>query len=182
MTRACTLVVTVLAVGFSGPSIRADDRQVVTVSFGAGLNTGGAANHHIMPQEIRVRKGGVVNFLVAGFHQIMVYNPGQTPEDISEFIAANPPVAGVPFINKLNVPLGPIDLRYTGINPASNATTLAGANPATPPNPVTRSNLGNRVESVAFLEPGRYLVICNVRGHFLDGMFAWVRVDDDDDQ
>jgi len=25
-------------------------------------------------------------------------------------------------------------------------------------------------------EPGVYLVICNVRGHFLDGMFAFVEV------
>jgi uncharacterized cupredoxin-like copper-binding protein len=32
------------------------------------------------------------------------------------------------------------------------------------------------VESVAFLEPGTYLVICNIRGHFMDGMYAWVVV------
>ena len=42
----------------------------------------------------------------------------------------------------------------------------------------------NRVESVSFTEPGTYLVICNIRGHFLDGMFAVVKVkevkDDDD--
>ena len=32
------------------------------------------------------------------------------------------------------------------------------------------------MESVAFLEPGTYLVICNVRPHFLNGMYAYVVV------
>ena len=30
-------------------------------------------------------------------------------------------------------------------------------------------------------EPGIYLVICNVRGHFLDGMFAFVEVKAEDE-
>ena len=34
----------------------------------------------------------------------------------------------------------------------------------------------NRVEGVAFLNPGRYLVICAVLPHFNDGMYAWVEV------
>jgi hypothetical protein len=38
------------------------------------------------------------------------------------------------------------------------------------------SNAMNRLESVSFAEPGLYLVICNVRTHFLDGMYAFVRV------
>jgi hypothetical protein len=40
----------------------------------------------------------------------------------------------------------------------------------------TRTNSANRVESVAFDEPGIYLVICNVTPHFTDGMYACVRV------
>jgi plastocyanin len=39
----------------------------------------------------------------------------------------------------------------------------------------------NRIESVAFTEPGTYLVICNVTPHFLDGMYAWVKVTRKDD-
>jgi hypothetical protein len=59
--------------------VRADDdaRASVTVSFGVGLNTaqpGNAANHHVLPRTIEVRAGGVVNFAVAGFHQIFVYS------------------------------------------------------------------------------------------------------------
>lgn len=34
----------------------------------------------------------------------------------------------------------------------------------------------NRVEPVAFLNPGRYLVICAVLPHFNDGMNAIVEV------
>ena len=38
------------------------------------------------------------------------------------------------------------------------------------------SNGSNRQESVSFSQPGTYLVICNVRQHFLDGMFGFVKV------
>jgi len=62
--------------------------------------------------------------------------------------------------------------------------------PATPIVPGdTSSNAQNRVESVGFpasvgtgtppsekAEPGVYLVICNVRQHFLNGMFGFVEV------
>jgi len=39
----------------------------------------------------------------------------------------------------------------------------------------------NRAESVFFTEPGTYLVICNIRTHFLDGMFAVVKIKEDKD-
>ena len=38
------------------------------------------------------------------------------------------------------------------------------------------TNSFNRSEPVAFLEAGTYLVICNVRPHLLDGMYAYVKV------
>jgi hypothetical protein len=44
-----------------------------------------------------------------------------------------------------------------------------------------RSGAMNRTDSFGFSTPGRYLVICNVRGHFLDGMYAWINVVDGDD-
>jgi plastocyanin len=133
----------------------------VTVSFGAGLNTaqpGNAANHHILPSKIRVRKGGVVNFVVGGFHHLVVYKPGVTQPGI-----ALPP-AGTLLIN-FDLP----NALYVGILPAG------GPPPGTPAtgNP---SNAGNRVESVSFAEAGDYLVICNVRPHFVDGMWAIVKV------
>ena len=137
-----------------------DARASVTVSFGAGLNTaqpGNAANHHVLPRVIKVRKGGVVNFIVAGFHQVMVYFPGVGPDNI-----ALPPATSL-FINDNS------NLYYRGIAPAG------GPPPGTPVtgNP---SNASNRAESVSFAQAGDYLVICNVRGHFVDGMYAVVKV------
>ena len=56
---------------------------------------------------------------------------------------------------------------YVGIVPVPPGAPGATTNP---------SNAINRVESVAFAEAGTYLVICNVRGHLLDGMYAYVKV------
>jgi hypothetical protein len=148
-----------------------EDRVSVQVAFGRGLNTVrppgdplAFVNHAILPDDIKVDKNGVVHFLVAGFHQVFVYNPGAKPTDI------NVPMAGT-FINDLD------DLFYQGISPAGGPLNTA----PTPALPDTNSNAQNRVESVSFKEPGTYLVICNIRGHFLDGMFAFVKVKKDKD-
>ena len=135
-----------------------NSRTSVTVAFGAGLNTaqpGNAQNHHVLPRVIEIKAGGVVNFAVAGFHQIFVYLPGTTPDGILV------PPGGV-YIND------PVNLFYQGIVPAGG--------PLGTPVSVNPSNASNRVESVSFPEPGMYLVICNVRTHFLDGMYAFVKV------
>jgi plastocyanin len=148
--------------------------ESVTVAFGVGLNTaqaGNPANHHVVPQTILVRSGGVVNFVVSGFHQIYAYNPGTEPSDI---IVPAPPPAGPGFINDYN------NIYYIGINPVAPFSNPApsplpqGVPPL--PNPNFLSPAQNRVESVTFTQPGLYLVICNVRPHFLDGMYAYVRV------
>lgn len=128
----------------------------VTVAFGAGLNTaqpGNSANHHILPRWINVRRGGVVNFVVAGFHQVTVYNPGKKDEDVM------PSAPGGLFVNDPNGRF------YLGIAPAVPPDGMA--------NP---SNAINRVESVSFPKSGTYLVICNVLQHFRDGMYAYVQV------
>ncbi len=136
-----------------------ESRDSVTVSFGAGLNTaqpGNAANHHILPDVIRVNRNGVINFVVGGFHWIFIYPPGTKVEGIAV------PSAGA-FVN-FNV----AGLFYRGIAPAGGPlATPATAEPA---------NAMNRVESVSFPVAGDYLAICNVRAHFLDGMHAIVRV------
>ena len=162
--------------------VAAEDRQSVSVAFGRGLNTNqpmNPVNHVMLPGEVKVDHGGVVHFMVAGFHQPVLYKPGTQPEDIVV------PASGT-FINDAN------NVYYQGINPA-------GGPPNTPATPVVpadiRSNAANRVESVSFpetdginpvtavklsdrAEPGTYLVICNVRGHFLDGMYGFIEVKD----
>jgi hypothetical protein len=123
----------------------------VTVAFGAGLNTEGAANHVVIPDNFRVKEGGVVHLMVAGFHQIAVYQRGTQPEDITD------PGPSSQFIDD------------------PNRRIHLGQSPITPEEGF--SNARNRVESVAFTgRPGNYLLICNVRSHFLEGMYAIVRV------
>src|SRR5712691_548682 len=163
-------VVTLVGIGLTVSSAMADhdDRLSVSVAFGRGLNTVrppgdplAAVNHAILPHKIKVKQGGVVHFLVAGFHQVVVYNPGTKPDDIIV------PGAGR-FIDD------PTNRFYQGIVPATET-------PPVLPITINPSNTMNRVESVAFTEPGTYLVICNIRGHFLDGMFAVVKVKEDKD-
>ena len=144
--------------------LNADDNNgpvAVTVSFGAGLNTaqpGNSANHHVLPNMIHVQAGGVVNFNVAGFHQIYVYNPGKGPEDV------------VPNVNPMALFIDDkADLYYEGLK-------TAGGPPPVIPVTTNPSNAANRLESVSFAKPGKYLVICNVAPHFADGMWAWIHV------
>ena len=157
---ALTTAVLINAALANTASAQADgnSRTSVTVAFGAGLNTaqpGNAQNHHVLPRVIEIKAGGVVNFAVAGFHQIFVYLPGTSPDSILI------PPTGV-YVNDM------VNLFYQGIVPAGG--------PLGTPVTVNPSNASNRVESVSFAEPGMYLVICNVRTHFLDGMYAFVKV------
>ena len=124
----------------------------VPVAFGIGLNTAGAVNHAILPDKIKVKEGGVVHFLVAGFHQPVVFEPGTKLEDI------------VPDNGRVIDPALPLpaNVIYFGASPTGDASPL--------------SNARNRVESVAFLDRGTYLVICNITRHFDDGMIARVKV------
>ena len=77
---------TLLGIGLTiFPAVAEDDNKLsVPVAFGRGLNTaqpGNLVNHVIMPNAIDTKLDGVVHFLVAGFHQIVVYKPGTQPED-----------------------------------------------------------------------------------------------------
>jgi plastocyanin len=151
-----------------------------TASFGRGLNTaqpGNAVNHAVLPKEIRIKAGGVVDFAVAGFHDVVVFKPGFTLRDLIQAgggqYPSTPPAFVIPADPTTPLPVAIAfladNLHYRGINPAGGplATAVTG-------NPVNGSN---RTEPVAFLERGTYLVICNVRAHLLDGMHAYVKVD-----
>jgi len=155
-------------------------RRIVTVGFGAGMNTnqpGNPANHHVIPDSVRVNVGDVVNFAVAGFHIIRVYGNGVKISDIKAIIpdeceinpvppATFPATCGAPPVPV--VPTGTLNIYYQGIN------GLVSPQPGPPfalPSPAA-----NRVETVSFLEPGRFLVICAVLPHFNDKMYAWIEV------
>ena len=137
----------------------ADDNKLsIPVAFGRGLNIAAnlPENQIMIPDTVRLKQNGVVHFLVAGFHEIAIYNPGKTTDDVAVR-------AGETFINDAT------NRFYKGIVPA-------GGPPPALPVTTDPSNARNRVESVAFLEPGTYLVICNIRPHFENGMFGYVEV------
>lgn len=139
-----------------------------TVSFGQWSATGaipldrtvtpgapGAPNGHaLIPHTATIKAGGSVNFVIAGFHQIIVYAPGTTPGDINLTIAPIPIPGAPPPVFLINDPLNRI---YRGLSPVGEPQ--------------------DRVEVVHFGAPGLYLVICGVSVHFLrDNMYGWVRV------
>jgi hypothetical protein len=182
--RALAVVVAIAALSMGGPALQAKDEipTSATVAFGTGNNNaqaGNTPNHHVLPQEIKVRLSrarkldgtivpvpATVNFIVAGFHWIWAYQPGIKLSDIVV------PAAGI-FVN------------FEGPTPGVSSVYAKGIFPGTPPTfadaaPFPLSGAQNRTDTIAFSAPGRYLVICNVRGHFIDGMYAWVRVVDGD--
>lgn len=166
------------------PLIAADNPEnnrlsTARVLFGRGLNTaqpGNPVNHVILPNVIRIKAGGVVDFGVAGFHDIIVFKPGVTLDDLvaagGGTLPLTPPVYVLPPDPAAPLPPGLDSLAdriyYRGLNPAGG--------PAATPFVDNPDNGFNRNEPVAFLEPGNYLVICNIRPHLLDGMLAVVKV------
>jgi len=125
-------------------------------------------NHHLIPGVAQIKAGGSVNFIIGGFHHLLIYDDGTKPSDIN--ITATIPTTvqpGPPLIND------PVKRLYRGLDP-SVLPMLPGS---TPP-----QQLQDRVETVRFPNPGKFLVICGVLPHFFDAatgqfiMFGYVRV------
>lgn len=126
--------------------------------------------HKLIPHEVTIKVGGTVNYIIAGLHQIIVYAPGKSPEEVNTTLIrpTQGVPAGVPLIND------PVDRLYAGLDPS----TIHGGPPQ------SRTPLLDRVEVVQFSRKGRHLVICGVLGHFVnDAMYGWVKVvgDEEDD-
>jgi plastocyanin len=104
---------------------------------------------------VKIKAGGTVNFIIAGLHNVNVYDDGTQPGDINTTITrpTTGVPAGVPLINDPNRRI------YSGLDPSRQPNTF------------------DRVEVVHFPKPGTYLVICGVRPHFVnDHMFGFVKV------
>jgi hypothetical protein len=140
-----------------------------TISFGQWLSNppldrlltpippAGTGNHNeLIPNESTVVTSGVdvaVNFIIAGLHNVQVYDTGTQPGDINaDLVLTGGRAAG-------------------GIIDDPNHRIYRGLDPNLPENP------RDRVEVVRFDKPGTYLVICGVRAHFVnDAMFGFVTV------
>ena len=132
--------------------------------------------HLMLPFEAEVDAGGAVSFIISGFHQILIYGPGRELADVKAAAAGlNLPPFGPfpPLVNYLE------DLVYRGPDPRVLQYLPLPALPAQPPSPVpagAANPVVDRIESVNFKEPGRYLVVCGVRPHFDTDMHGYVNV------
>jgi len=132
-----------------------------TVSFGLwptdpplkrfpNVNAPDIPNQHVLiPNEPTIKAGGSVNFIIAGFHLVLVYDDGTQKSDINPSLLV-PMHGGPPLIDDPNNRI------YMGLDPLLLPQ--------------------DRVEVVHFAKPGRYFVVCGVLPHFNDNMFGFVRV------
>lgn len=110
-------------------------------------------NRHLMtPNVVYIKAGGTVNFIVSGFHNIIVYDDGKLPTDIdlTQVVFTTGTPNDIPIINDANNRI------YRGLDPTRQAI--------------------DRVEAVMFEKAGAYLVICGLLPHFRDGMYGYVVV------
>jgi plastocyanin len=133
-----------------------------TVSFGGWMssppldrfpnNSPRTANHHqLTPQVAKIKAGGTVNFIIGGFHHVLVYDDGTQPGDIDTSITVPPTNQPMPLLIA-----DPNRRIYRGLDPSTQVQ--------------------DRVEVVHFANPGTYLVICGVLPHFQEGMYGFVKV------
>jgi plastocyanin len=169
-------VTSVLATGLATPALAAKQEHDhgrplggplanAVVSFGAWLTEppldrfpavapAPTANAHVLlPHEVKITAGGAVSFVIAGLHNVQVFGPGTKPDDINT--ALTTPMTAPPGLAIINDSTNRL---YRGPDPSLLLPTL------------------DRVETVHFAKPGRYLVICGVLLHFQDNMFGYVRV------
>ena len=158
-----------------------------TVSFGAWTtppppatelnrfpNVGASATagnnlHAMIPHEVKIKAGGSVNFIIAGFHLLAIYDDGTEPSDIRLTNLISPTITppAPPLINETRNRI------YFGVDPS----VLPRLAPPNPPVAPASPPLQDRLEVVHFPNPGTFLVICAVLPHFVnDKMFGYVQV------
>jgi plastocyanin len=120
--------------------------------------------HRLLPFEAEVDAGGAVSFVISGVHQVLIYHEREFAELKAAWEAAGSPVIAGPPVALVNFP---DDRVYRGLDPRVLQYLPVG----TLANQVT-----DRVESVNFKNPGRYLVTCGVMPHFVEGMHGYVNV------
>lgn len=172
MMERRTFVTSVLTGGLISPLAAAQDHAHApvsgplanaSVSFGnwridqpldrfPNLNDRTRNGHQLIPHVATIQAGGTVNFIIAGFHHVLVYAPGTQPTDINATLTI--PVTAPPGPPLINDPANRV---YRGLDPSLYPQ--------------------DRTEVVQFSAPGTYLVICGVQPHFvIDNMYGFVKV------
>lgn len=172
---ALAMMVLLAAVMLTSAPAWTKNPENALVNFGVP-GTSGALNHMIVPNDVTISSGGIVNFAIvsgvgpgatggAGLHQVTVYRvaDGTKLSVIAAQIA--PPTYSIVDKN------GALVLQVTAGSPRVNSDPtglrlfIEAAADTTP-----------RTVGVYFPNPGTYLVICNVTAHLNDGMIAIVTV------
>jgi plastocyanin len=139
------------------PAEKPLDRLVGDPPMGRGVSD------TLIPDNVTIKAGGAVNFIIGGGHVLAIYDDGTKPGDIDTTViepAARCPTTANGVIND------PTDRIYRGPCFSTNVGT-------TPPTTIVRRD---GVEVVNFSKPGTYLVICARKTHFDNGMFGFVKV------
>jgi len=58
-------------------------------------NPGNRNTHVLIPNDVTIQAGGAVDFVVAGSHQIVIYDNGTQPDDINAALADPAPLANL---------------------------------------------------------------------------------------
>ena len=137
--------------------------------------SGGRGNkYEMIPQTAIIKEDGSVSFIISGGHVLAVYDDGTQPGDIDK-VTIEPPCPAA-------IPPAPPPAPTAPCSPGPAADPTAGGILSHSDGRIYRGaflNLVRRdgVEVMQFSKPGKYLVICARKNHFVnDGMFGFVRV------
>lgn len=173
-SRMCLVALCFL--GLAAPVARADDGlpATATISFGQwqtdpplerfpNLSPRERNEHQLIPPAVAIKAGGAVNFIISGFHQPVIYGDGTQPSDIDA--------------NETTTTRGPNPFPVVDLIDDATNRIYRGPDPSLQPLDLSGVFIRDRVEAVFFPNPGTYLVICGIQGHFVnDGMFGFVTV------
>ena len=111
----------------------------------------------ITPNEVKIKAGGGVSFIIAGLHQVQVFADGMKPGDINTSLHHADDGTGLVFTG-LPLIKDPNGRLYRGPDPSLLPLAM----------------VSRRRTSCA--APGVYLVVCGFLFHFQDPMYGNVRV------
>jgi uncharacterized MnhB-related membrane protein len=179
MKKVSMMLVFVMVLTISSAAVFADEPENAFVNFGVP-GVGGALNHVIIPNDVAIAEGGIVNFAIvsgvgpdatggAGFHQVTVYRVADKTR-LSKIAAQINAGSDYDILDKdgdlvLHVTAGSARVDS---DPSGLRIFIEAQASSTP-----------RIVGVYFPDPGTYLVICNVRAHLDDRMIALVTVEKD---
>ena len=149
---------------------RAGYSAAVNVRFG-DPRLGGSAARTLAPRDVSVKAGDRIRYSVSGFHQVAVYkvNADTSRSDVISNRDA--------FFDTSIIRPGHSD----DIGDPTNRVAIGASPRDVDRNVVSRNEVLGL--DVTINEQGRYLVLCAIRGHFLDedpatngGMFGFINV------